>query len=122
MRTRIDSGRISCDFEVSLNALFIRKARVDAVVSVTLSPETRKPPEDAASVILCYPSDGESLWQIAKRYNTTTGAISALNPSIVEAVSVSASGKGQSAEAVGNATGAHVIMIPAGRGPVTGII
>lgn len=59
---------------------------------------------------------------IAKRYNTTTGAISALNPSIVEAVSVSASGKGQSAEAVGNATGAHVIMIPAGRGPVTGII
>lgn len=122
LRTRIDSGRISCDFEVSLNALFIRKARVDAVVSVTLSPETRKPPEDAASVILCYPSDGESLWQIAKRYNTTTGAISALNPSIVEAVSVSTSGKGQSAEAVGNATGAHVIMIPAGRGPVTGII
>ncbi len=123
MRARLDSNRISCDFEVSLSALFIKKARVDSVVSVTLSPEIRKPPEDAASVILCYPSDGESLWQIAKRYNTTTGAISALNPSISEAVSAAcAAGGGTSAEAIGNSTSAHVIMIPAGRGPVSGII
>ncbi|MCI8388929.1 MAG: LysM peptidoglycan-binding domain-containing protein [Clostridiales bacterium] len=99
IRARLDPNRLSCDFEVSLNALFIKKARTEAVETVKISKEPRAAADESASLVLCYPSAGESLWQIAKRYNTTTSAISAMNSSL--------SSDGETP---------HVIMIPVGRG------
>lgn len=97
LRARLDPNRMNCDFEVSLNATFIKKSRVDAVETVHISKEPRTAEDISTSLVLCYPSNGESLWQIAKRYNTTTSAISAFNPSLSE--------------------NPHVIMIPVGKGP-----
>jgi hypothetical protein len=96
LRARLDQNRMNCDFEVSLNAVFIKKARLDAVETVHISKEPRAAEDQSTSVVLCYPSKDESLWHIAKRYNTTTGAIAAFNPSISE--------------------NPHVIMIPVGKG------
>ena len=96
LRARLDSNRLYCDFEVSLGAAFIKRARIDAVETVRIAKEPRPTSDDASSLVLCYPSGGETLWQIAKRYSTTTGAIEALNPSLSDPP--------------------HVILIPVGRG------
>ncbi|MBQ8508665.1 MAG: DUF3794 domain-containing protein [Clostridia bacterium] len=96
MRARLDPTRLCCDFEVSLNAALMQKSRLETVSAVHIAKDKRPAAAGTASMTLCYPSAGESLWQIAKRYNTTTGAIEAFNRELGDMP--------------------HVILIPAGRG------
>ncbi len=80
LRVRADSGRLLCDFEVALTAVFLKKHRMEAVETVHCDREASPACEPAGGITLCYPSEGESLWSIAKRYKTTAAAIEAANP------------------------------------------
>jgi len=79
IRTRFDGNRINCDFEISLTASLICRKQKKRVACITFASEPREKKEQSAAIVLCYPSKGETLWQIAKRYNTTTAVLSANN-------------------------------------------
>ena len=78
LRARLDPERICFDFEVSLCAEVCEKHRRSAVSVIRLTGESRSADADA-SLTLCYPSSGDTLWEIAKRYKTTVGALEAAN-------------------------------------------
>lgn len=78
MRVRIDNDRVYFDFEVSLDAEVCEKKRRRTVNAIRLIGEPRRALTDA-SMTLCYMTPGDTLWEIAKRYNTTVGAIEAAN-------------------------------------------
>lgn len=84
LRARIDPSKIFCDFEVSLNAVFLKRAMRQAVESITVSGEPLPDSNDSSKLILCYPSPGETLWQIAKRYRTTKAKLADANPGLTE--------------------------------------
>ena len=78
LRIRLDSERISFDFEVSLCTELFERSRHRAVESVKLNGEPRAASHDSA-MTLCYPSKNDTLWDVAKRYNTTVSALEAAN-------------------------------------------
>lgn len=78
LRVRIDPDRINFDFELSLCTEVFEHSRRRIVETVRLIGEPRSTSNDSA-MTLCYPSKDESLWQIAKRYNTTVSALEAAN-------------------------------------------
>lgn len=78
LRVRIDPERISFDFDVSLCTELFERSRRHVVDTIRLIGETRSTSNDSA-MTLCYPSKDETLWQIAKRYNTTVSALEAAN-------------------------------------------
>ena len=80
LRVRIDGTRVSCDFEVTLSAVFFGLSRRDIVGSVTLSGDKLTKSDDPSEIILCYPAAGEGLWQVAKRYKSTMAALESANP------------------------------------------
>lgn len=75
LRARIDQARVSCDFEVALSAALISRSRREIIESVRLGDEIRRDDSDNSTIILCYPAPGESLWQVAKRYNRTVDSL-----------------------------------------------
>ncbi len=78
LRISLSSDRISVDFEVSLSAEIF--SREHTKILDTLHILEKKPPViDGTSLTLCYPTPGDTLWNIAKRYNTTVNAIDSLN-------------------------------------------
>ncbi len=78
LRVRIDPERVSFDFEVSLCTELFERSRRHVVETVRLIGEPRQTSGDSA-ITLCYPSKDETMWQIAKRYNTTVSALEAAN-------------------------------------------
>lgn len=68
LRTRIDPMKLSCDFEVALELMILRRARREIVEGVVLGEEKTIAKYDNSMIVLCYPSADESRWQVAKRY------------------------------------------------------
>ena len=78
LRARLDPERVCFDFEVSLCAEVCEKTRRPAVSVIRLTGEQRSIARDA-TLTLCYPTSSDTLWQVAKRYGTTVGALEAAN-------------------------------------------
>ncbi len=78
LRTRLDTDRISFDFEVSLCTELFERSRRRTVETVKLIGEGRAASRESA-LTLCYPSKDDTLWNVAKRYNTTVSALEAAN-------------------------------------------
>lgn len=79
VRVRLDPTRIYADFEVTLCAVLLRRERRVMVKGVKLGDERQAREKDASTMILCYPSADEGLWQVAKRYGTTVAALEEAN-------------------------------------------
>ncbi len=78
LRTRLDSDHISFDFEISLCTELFERSRRRTVETVKLIGEAHTAPRESA-LTLCYPSKSDTLWNVAKRYNTTVSALEAAN-------------------------------------------
>ena len=81
VRVRLDNERIYFDFEVSLCAEICERSRNVAVSAVRFTGECKRTPV-GATLTLCYPTESDTLWQIAKRYKTTVAAIEAANADV----------------------------------------
>ena len=77
IRTRLDTGTITCDFEVMAGILQWESADVTVVRAASVDRSAKKPAR--LPIVLCYPRPGQRLWEIAKRYDTTVSAIAAVN-------------------------------------------
>ncbi len=78
MRARLDPERISFDFEVSLCMQVCEKRHHASISAIRLLGEAREA-KPSSCMTLCYPGENDTLWNIAKRYNTTVNALEAAN-------------------------------------------
>lgn len=78
IRGRIDGGGVYCDLEAAVTMTITDKKSERIVGEIRLG-EAKKSDETRPGVLLYYPSRGERLWEIAKRYNTTRQAVTAAN-------------------------------------------
>ncbi len=78
MRARLDPERISFDFEVSLCVQICERRHYSSISAIRLLGETREA-QASSCMTLCYPGESDTLWSIAKRYNTTVSALEAAN-------------------------------------------
>ena len=84
---RVDGGEIKCDVEVGISyvAQDVTDASVvDECVLMTDSPIKRA---GTSSIVICYPGESETLWDIAKRYGSTEKALRDANGITSDSVS-----------------------------------
>lgn len=72
------SGGVEIRFDACFDVELTQREQIRSVASATLEEYGEHPPI-RPSVVLKYPNGGESLWSMAKRYNTTEGDIRAAN-------------------------------------------
>ena len=65
--------------QINTGGLVCRSAVVNAVNEITVNEETPKQRDDEYALRLYFAEDGESVWEISKRYNTSAEAIIAEN-------------------------------------------
>lgn len=70
VKGRLDSTNVYADFEVNLNVVTENVGEYEYVTAAALDT-TKKAAKPAAAMLLYYPDNGESLWDIAKKYSTT---------------------------------------------------
>jgi len=68
IKCRIDGDKLTADCELCVAALVENEKKIHAVSEVNLSsiPDAAK---SESRIIVCYPTKGETLWDIAKRYH-----------------------------------------------------
>ncbi|MBO4428685.1 MAG: DUF3794 domain-containing protein [Clostridia bacterium] len=76
---RVDGGEIKCDVEIGVSFEAYDKASVDAAEKFTLIKDRPQKRISPANIVICYPSQGEELWDVAKRYGISEGEIRAAN-------------------------------------------
>ena len=76
---RVDGGEIKCDVEVGISYAAFEKENVRAVSECVVMKDRPRKRAVKSSIVICYPSDGDDLWSIAKRYGTTEESIRASN-------------------------------------------
>lgn len=75
VRGRLDSGAVYCDFEAVLCITSIEKLSQTALREVRFDRDNPLPPDNRPPITLYYPQEGESVWDIARRYHTTQDSI-----------------------------------------------
>ena len=73
---------LAVDAELYVSASVVAEREIDAVTEVRFGSLRRAADgssRPAARITVCYPSVGESLWEIAKRYGADIGRIAADN-------------------------------------------
>jgi len=78
IRFRADSQKLYCDFELAMRLTASEPLEVTYVQNVSLNRDASLPPR-VAPLTLCYPTEGETLWDIAKQYCVACEEISELN-------------------------------------------
>ncbi|MBO4353675.1 MAG: DUF3794 domain-containing protein [Clostridia bacterium] len=81
---RVDGGEMKCDAEIGI-AFFVSDVSSEQTVAKCVitqdRPQVKVP---ASNIVICYPAEGETLWDIAKRYGISEEAIKQSNPSLGE--------------------------------------
>ncbi len=72
-----NGGKLIVRCEVELCVTVIEKCRITAVESVKLTRNAQNPASDL--IVICYPEQNETLWDIAKKYRVSPNEISRLN-------------------------------------------
>lgn len=75
-RARIDGERIGIDAEIGMFGNMWENTKEEMLDLVSFGEELEK---TAGDCIICYPSKSDSLWSVAKRYNSPISEISELN-------------------------------------------
>ncbi len=79
---RLDGDRLSADAEIAIEASAAVRERIRTVSGVTLKKD--EPVKTDGNVIrLYYPDEGETRWDIAKRYRVSPDSVSGENPAVV---------------------------------------
>lgn len=76
---RLDSHNVYADFEVAVNMIVLGKYTSNVIETVDLDRDNKLTTEGRPPLTLYYPQHGELLWDIAKRYRTTSQAITTAN-------------------------------------------
>lgn len=79
VRGRLDSGTVFCDFEAILCITALEKQSETCLQEIRFDHDNPLPDRDRPPLTLYYPQDGEAVWDIARKYQTTSEAISAAN-------------------------------------------
>jgi len=82
LRTRLDSSSLYCDFEVAVALFAVKEEIVTVIENAAAMPEEAEGEQAKkrdGSMILCYPSRSETLWDIAKRYRVTSESLAEVN-------------------------------------------
>lgn len=79
LHVRLDAENVSVDFEVMVGAMILSQQNVRMVESITFDATKGVGEGRQAPIILYYPKPGETLWSIAKHYQTTREAIASTN-------------------------------------------
>ena len=74
---RVDGDRLKFNYDVYANALCFANAECSYVSGMTL--ETSEDDDISSALTVCYLSQGETLWDAAKRYRVGRGALMAAN-------------------------------------------
>ncbi|MBQ3901195.1 MAG: DUF3794 domain-containing protein [Clostridia bacterium] len=79
---RLDGDKLSADAEIAVEASVTARERIRAVSGVILKKD--EPAETDGNVIrLYYPDEGETAWDIAKRYRVSPDSVSGDNPVVI---------------------------------------
>ena len=68
---KVEAGEIRCDVEVGISYAAFEKETVRAVSECVVMKDRPRKRALPSSIVICYPSEGDDLWSIAKRYGTT---------------------------------------------------
>ncbi len=79
LRVRLDSGNVYVDFEVMVEAMIVHKTPIYIAEEISFDSDKLLCDAHRAPMTLYYPTRGESVWEIAKKYHTTRQAITAAN-------------------------------------------
>ena len=78
VKGRIDAENIVCDCEICTATLIESKNKISVLQEANLTAD-KSEMNTESSVTVCYPSTGESLWDIAKKYRTDISDIADKN-------------------------------------------
>lgn len=76
---RLDTNNVYADFEVAVNMVVLGKSVSDVIETVNLDRDHKLSNTNRPPLTLYYPQHNEKLWDIAKRYRTTSQAIMTAN-------------------------------------------
>ena len=79
---RAVNGKIYCDCEITVCLALFGEKEAEALSSTTIHTDKPVTPRSGFNIVLYYPTRGESLWSVAKKYSTTAEKLSASNSGI----------------------------------------
>jgi len=77
-RVRVEKGTVFADVEIAISASVTEKKQVTTLVSVA-ADETSEIKESRPGLKAIYPTDGDTLWKIAKKHRVSIASVCALN-------------------------------------------
>ena len=78
---RTVGGKIYCDCEITVCLAVFGEKEDEALTSTSIHTDRPISPLCGFGIVLYYPTRGESLWSVAKKYNTTVEKLAAANNS-----------------------------------------
>ncbi len=78
IKGRIDADSVVCDCEICAAVLIEKKQKIRALSEANLT-STSTADDSGASILVCYPANGETLWDVAKKYRTDVALIAEKN-------------------------------------------
>jgi len=81
---RAVGGKLYCDCEITVSLAVFGEKDTEAITTTTLHTDRPVNRSSGSCILLYYPTRGESLWSVAKKYSTTEAKLSAANDGIKE--------------------------------------
>ena len=81
VNTRIAGGKIYCDAEITVCLALFGEKETEALCATAIHTDRPINKFSGFNIVLYYPTRGEDLWSVAKKYNTTEEKLSAANGS-----------------------------------------
>lgn len=79
IKGRTSDGKLCADMEIMINYITFAKKESDVVSVLSLCRDKPRKTDNGAKITLYYPSKGETLWDIAKKYGTTESELAQAN-------------------------------------------
>lgn len=79
IKGRTADGKLCADMEIMINYITFAKKESDVVSVLSLCRDKPRKTDNGAKITLYYPSKGETLWDIAKKYGTTESELAQAN-------------------------------------------
>lgn len=87
-RARIESGRLGLECEMAVSARICTEGSLVALSEARFGEAWQQPTE----MVVAFPTRGETLWELAKRYHVSTSALARLNATPADPTAVLATG------------------------------
>ena len=79
IKGRTADGKLCADMEIMISYIVFGKKECNSVSVLSLMRDKPRKTDSGAKIIMYYPSKGETLWDIAKKYGTTEAEIASAN-------------------------------------------